>query len=263
MSKALAAANAARWLALARDDLRAIFPKAPETIIAAFYEKQDLLAASGINHSRNRLAYFFANIHHETAGFTIKNLTENIKYTHKRMAEVWPNRFASEAAVKAKYGTATGWQNNAFDDIYGNRMGNRPGTRDGSTFIGRGGPQITGRDGYNEISKRIGWDLVAAPELATYHDLQPDICAAFWDWKGMNRFADAGNFIGCVKAWNGGTNGLADRQKQLARITAILNNVGWADAPPDPLPTPPQPNERPSFWAAFFMSVVNFFRRNA
>jgi putative chitinase len=47
-----------------------------------------------------------------------------------------------------------GWQQRAFDDIYGKRMGNRPGTRDGSRFIGRGGPQVTGRDGYAEVGKR-------------------------------------------------------------------------------------------------------------
>jgi putative chitinase len=106
------------------------------------------------------LAYFFANIHHETAGFTIRDLTENINYTAARMAQVWPNRFKSAAVVRAKYGADEQWQRKAFDDIYGNRMGNRPDTSDGSRYIGRGGPQVTGRDGYAEIGKRIGFDLV-------------------------------------------------------------------------------------------------------
>lgn len=254
--------------------LRAIFPKAPETILAAFVERQGVLSAVGVNQTRQRLAYLFANVHHETAGFTIKNLAENINYTAARMAAVWPNRFKSAAAVRAKYGTADGWQRKAFDDIYGNRMGNRPGTSDGSTYIGRGGPQITGRDGYEQIGKRIGWNLVDAPALASNHELQPDICAAFWDWKGLNRYADAGNFIGCVKAWNGGTNGLADRQAQLARILPILQKAEWGEVPdvpvkppPEPIPDPvpddpaPQPLPQPSFWTAFFMALVNFFRR--
>lgn len=256
--------------------LRAIFPKAPETILAAFVERQGVLTAAGINQTRQRLAYLFANVHHETAGFTIKGLTENINYTAERMAQVWPNRFKSAAAVRAKYGTADGWQRKAFDDIYGNRMGNRPGTSDGSLYIGRGGPQITGRDGYEQIGKRIGWDLVNAPTLASNHDLQPDICAAFWDWKNLNKFADAGNFIGCVKAWNGGTNGLADRQAQLARILPILQKAEWggvAEATKPATQKPPDINDlkpdkqqspatsQPSFWAAFFMAVVGFFRR--
>lgn len=246
--------------------LRAIFPKAPDTIIDAFVEKQGVLSAVGVNQTRQRLAYFFANIHHETAGFTIKLLTENINYTAARMAAVWPNRFKSAAAVLAKYGTATGWQKRAFDDIYGSRMGNRPGTHDGSLYIGRGGPQVTGRDGYAEIGKRIGADLVSAPDLACNHNLQPEICAAFWDWKGLNKYADAGNFIGCVKLWNGGTNGLADRQSQLARITKILQGAGIgavevatiSHPPPKPIT---QLSAKPSTWAAFFTALANAFKK--
>ena len=252
-----------RWLELARADLRAIFPKAPETIISAFVDKQGLLTASGVNQSRARLAYFFANIHHETAGFTIKDLTENISYTAVRMAQVWPNRFSSAAAVQNKYGTAPGWQLKAFNEIYGSRMGNRPGTSDGSTFIGRGGPQITGRDGYAEVGKRIGVNLVADPLLATRADLQPDICAAFWSWKNLNANADAGDFVGCVKLWNGCTNGLADRQAQLVRISAILKGAPLsaspaADPPPDPAPLQPEPQS--SLWAALFIAVASVFR---
>ncbi|MCO5129733.1 MAG: glycosyl hydrolase [Xanthobacteraceae bacterium] len=256
--------------------MRAVFPSAPDTILGAFVEKQGVLTAVGLNGSRQRLAYCFANLHAETGGFTIRNLTENINYTADRMAAVWPNRFANAAAVRGKYGNAPGWQLKAFDDIYGNRMGNRPGTSDGSRYIGRGGPQVTGRDGYAEIGKRIGVDLVSAPDLACNHALQPDIAAAFWDWKAMNKYADAGNFVGCVKAWNGGTNGLSERQAQLARITKVLQGAEFgavADAPfkqnnapaattgpPEPIPAPtPQANNEPSKWAAFFSAIAKLF----
>lgn len=247
--------------------MRAVFPSAPDTIINAFIERQGVLSAVGLDGTRRRLAYCFANLHAETGGFTIKNLTENISYTAARMAQVWPNRFASAAVVQAKYGTAPGWQTKAFDDIYGNRMGNRVGTSDGSRYIGRGGPQITGRDGYAEIGRRIGVDLVNNPELAVSSALQPDIAAAFWDWKGMNRFADAGDFIGCVKAWNGGTNGLAERQAQLARMLPILQMAEWSEViagPPKPPPDPisiSTPALQPSAWAAFFMAIAKLFVR--
>lgn len=252
---------------LLQTTMRGIFPGAPETIISAFVEKQGVLSAVGLNQSRQRLAYCFANLHAETAGFTIRNLTENIGYTAARMAQVWPNRFASAAAVQAKYGTAPGWQLKAFDDIYGNRMGNRAGTSDGSRYIGRGGPQITGRDGYAEIGNRIGVDLVNDPELAVSPALQPDIAAAFWDWKGMNRFADAGDFLGCVKAWNGGTNGLAERQAQLARILPILQKAEWGGVTAAPVKAPPDPAanstivSQPPAWAAFFVAIAKLFGR--
>lgn len=252
---------------LSQATMRAVFPSAPDTIINAFVEKQGVLSTIGLIKTRQRLVYCFANLHAETGGFTIRNLTENINYTATRMAEVWPNRFASAAVVQAKYGTAPGWQTRAFDDIYGNRMGNRAGTSDGSCYIGRGGPQITGRDGYAEIGKRIGIYLVGNPELAVSPALQPDIAAAFWDWKGMNRFADAGDFLGCVKAWNGGTNGLAERRAQLARMLPILQKAEWGEViavpakpPPDPVSTS-TPALQPSAWAAFFMAIAKLFGR--
>jgi putative chitinase len=209
-------------LRVGADDWERIWPNAPSDVIAAFAAKGDVLAKAGVLDSRTRLAYFCANVEHECGGFTIRNLTENINYTPARMAAVWPNRFASASAVIRKYGAGAGWQLRAFDDIYGNRMGNRPGTHDGSTFIGRGGPQVTGRDGYREVGNRAGRDLVANPIDACRHDLQPEVCAAFWSWKGLNRFADAGDFVGGVKVWNGGTNGLADRRAQMAGNQPII-----------------------------------------
>ncbi len=215
-------------LVIRKKDWRRIFTKAPDSIIDAFARNPTLLDDAGITATRTRLAYALANLEHECAGFTIKNLTENINYSPNRMAEVWPKRFASAADVIAKYGRGRGWRKRAFDDIYGNRMGNRPGTSDGSKFIGRGGPQITGRSGYKAVGKRAKIDLVTNPELATLPENQPAILAAFWNWKKLERYADKGQFIKCVRAWNGGTNGLADRKKQLAGndpIIARLENV--------------------------------------
>lgn len=223
--------------------VRAIFPRAPQAVVDAFVAKQDVLTKAGINATRTRLAYFFANIEHECGGFTIPNLTESLAYTAARMAQVWPNRFKSAAAVQAKFGAGKGWQLKAFDDIYGNRMGNRLGTSDGSTYIGRGGPQWTGRDGYAALERLTGLPAVMNPQIASKLDMQPEICAAFWTWKNLNRFADANDFLGCVKAWNGGTNGLADRKqlmagndpilKKLETVTAVSAAVPEAKAPVD------------------------------
>jgi predicted chitinase len=226
---------------LTAESLRAIFPRAPQAVINAFVAKQDLLTRAGINANRARMAYFFANIEHECGGFTIPNLTENINYTASRMAQVWPNRFHGADAVQAKYGTSPGWQKKAFDDIYGSRMGNRPGTSDGSTYIGRGGPQWTGRDGYAALERLTGIPAVSNPSMASQFEMQPEVCTAFWRWKDMNRFADAGNFVGCVKAWNGGTNGMADRQHLMAGNDPIIKRLETVDtiAPsiPDSKPT--------------------------
>lgn len=210
---------------LTDSDWRAIFPKAPDDIIAAFTAGSATLYNAGITKSRTRLAYALANVEHECAGFTVPKLTENINYTAKRMAEVWSNRFPSTEFVKQRFGTSPGWQKKAFDDIYGGRMGNRPGTSDGSTYIGRGGPQITGRDGYRQVGKRCGFDFENNPELVTNPAKQPAVLAAFWSWKNLNVWADAGDFIGCVKRWNGGTNGLADRKERMVGNDPILRRL--------------------------------------
>ncbi len=214
-------------LKLSEQDWRDIFPKAPDEIIAAFRDKASALDEAGITQSRTRLAYALANVEHECGGFTIKKLTENINYSAKRMAQVWPSRFASAADVVAKYGSGPGWRKRAFDDIYGNRMGNRPGTSDGSTYIGRGGPQITGRDGYLQVGKRCKLKLADDPELATLPEHQPAILAAFWSWKKLNKHADKGNFIACVRAWNGGLVGFADRKALLKGNDPIIQRLTY------------------------------------
>jgi predicted chitinase len=227
---------------LTKESLRAIFPKAPQAVIDAFVAKQNLLTKAGINATRARMAYFFANIEHECGGFTIPNLTENINYTAARMAQVWPNRFSSAGEVQARFGTSPGWQTKAFNEIYGNRMGNRPGTNDGSRFIGRGGPQWTGRDGYTALQKLTGIPAVENPETVSSFEMQPEVCVAFWRWKNLNRFADAGDFTGCVKAWNGGRNGMADRLARMAGNDPIIKRLEIVNelSPSIPEPTKPQ-----------------------
>lgn len=252
-------------LEVSRNDWRLIYPNAPGDILDAFAMKADVLRRAGILESRTRLSYFCANVEHECGGFTIRNLTENVMYTAARMAQVWPNRFASASAVVARYGSGPNWQLRAFDEIYGNRMGNRMGTHDGSTFIGRGGPQATGRDGYREVGARAGRDFESDYQAVSSHDLQPEVCAAFWTWKGMNRFADAGDFLGCVKSWNGGTNGLADRKALMAGndpVVVKIQNVANAAQVIDAIDAPSiVPTVQPVHDARWVQSALNRLQR--
>lgn len=83
---------------------------------------------------------------------------------------------------------------------------------DGKRFMGRGLIQITGRKNYVLCGFGLHLDLIASPELLE----QPNHAAAsagwFWHVNSLNRFADAGNFVGLTRAINGGTNGIADRR---------------------------------------------------
>lgn len=253
-------------LLLTADAVRRILPEAPQGIIDAFasVEGQRRLQSAGITANAQRLAVAFAHCHHETGGFTIRNLTENINYSADRMAVVWPNRFPSAAAVRGKYGTAPGWQKRAFDDIYGNRMGNRPRTSDGSAFIGRGAPQITGRNGYAAVGARCGLPLEAQPELACLPQNQPAILAAFWMWKGLGPLADAGGIDATVRPWNGGANGLADRKAQYARILPIVQTLAvvpdLSSAPSVTAPKPPPPTDHTLSGPSLLDLIINFIR---
>jgi predicted chitinase len=209
--------------------LRQIFPKAPTTVIEAFVAKQSVLTKAGVNHTRTRLAYFFANIEHECGGFGLSGLTENTNYSPERAAEVFPTRAGrSGAEVAARFGRPMN-KRKFFNVVYGTRMGNRPGTDDGWNFIGRGGPQWTGRDGYEECRKRTGIPVVDHPEMIARLELQPEVCVAFWDWKKLNAKADLGDFRGARKLWNGGTNGIADVEAKLAGNDPILKTLKTVD----------------------------------
>ncbi|MGO4416784.1 glycoside hydrolase family 19 protein [Cupriavidus sp. KB_39] len=93
---------------------------------------------------------------------------------------------------------------------------------DGKRFIGRGLIQITGRKNYLLCGLGLHLDLLAMPALLE----QPIAAAAsagwYWQAHNLNRFADAGDFVGLTRAINGGTNGLADRQQFWARAKTAL-----------------------------------------
>lgn len=214
------------YIVLTHEALRQIFPKAPAAVIEAFVAKQSVLDRAGVNHTRKRLTYAFANVEHECSGYT--RLRENINYTPERAAQIWPSRFKSADDCLAKVGSFRGdpeFKIKLIDQVYGGRMGNRPGTHDGSLYIGRGGPQLTGRDCYAAVGKAAGFDLVCSPQLAERAEYQPGCLAGFIDWKGLNAKADVGDFKGYVKLWNGGQIGMADRLHMMAGNDPLINRL--------------------------------------
>lgn len=103
------------------------------------------------------------------------------------------------------------------------RLGNTPqADGDGQKYKGRGLIQITGRANYDAYKKYCGFDVVTKPQLLA----QPvgAIRSAMWFWKskGLNELADRDEFTVITKRINGGTNGIEDRRKYLARAKKIL-----------------------------------------
>jgi putative chitinase len=173
--------------------------------------------------SKRVVAHAMAQFSHECGAGT--GLTENINYTAKRACQVWPSRFKTEASCYSKAGSFAGDRDfcaKLINHVYGGRNGNRPGTEDGSLFIGRGLSHVTGRGNYEALGKKTGLDLVNDPRLVNdpAHALECGV-ASFVLCKCFDP-AQADDVTAVTRRLNGGLTGLDERKRWLARWKAVL-----------------------------------------
>lgn len=202
-------------ITFSRAQLLQLAPSARAAYADAF-ERQDVLEVSGLLERPRRLAYFLAQVCHETAGLTI--LVERLNYsTPERLMAVWPKRFPTAAAARPFVGKPEA----LAELVYGGRMGNlEPG--DGWRYVGRGLLQLTGRANYERVGRAIGRDLVAHPYFAASAEHALAIAVEVWRAAGCMAHADADDLVKVTRAINGGTNGLADRRAWLTKAKALL-----------------------------------------
>lgn len=162
--------------------LGATIDRAQELALSAYVN----FPAYGIMDNEKRLAHFMAQLCHESGGF----------------------RYMEELASGAAYeGRAD--------------LGNtQPG--DGKRFKGRGPLQITGRLNYRNYGRIIGIDLERHPEVAALPSIGLHVALEYWQKNNLNALADTDDVLRITKRINGGTNGLADRKKHLAKIRGWL-----------------------------------------
>ena len=82
---------------------------------------------------------------------------------------------------------------------------------DGVRFKGRGLLQVTGRANYAACGVALGLDLLASPQLLEQTVFACRSAGWFWQSRGLNRLADAGDQERVTRRINGGVNGLAER----------------------------------------------------
>jgi putative chitinase len=87
------------------------------------------------------------------------------------------------------------------------RLGNSE-AGDGLRFKGRGPIQLTGRSNYSRFGGLLGLDLIGSPTQAAAPEVAFRIAALFWKNRGLNEFAEAGDFREVTRRINGGFNGL-------------------------------------------------------
>lgn len=213
------------------DVVRKVAPLARVDYLTAIERGDGLFRQHGIT-TPLRLAHFLAQILHETGGLTITE--ESLNYaTAARIAAVWPTRFTVATAAPFIHNARA-----LAIKVYGDRLGNRPGTDDGWTYRGRGLMQTTGREGYARMGRLCGVDFEARPELvvSAEHALKPAL--AEWTAGNLNAAADRDDLHAITRRINGGTIGLDSRAAWLAKLKPLIASVDLVDRPA-PIPPPP------------------------
>lgn len=213
---------------ITRPFLYAIAPTAKAEIVDAIVAHQSLLTLNGIANADD-VAYFFAQCATETQGFT--RLEENLLYTStKRLRQVWPSRFKSDAAAAPYVRNPKALANL----VYGGRLGNRPGTDDGWDYRGSGCKQTTGRFNFEVVQKETDIPCVRDPALLRMFPGALSSACVYWRVHNLSRFVKTGDVRGLTKAIQGGTGGLSDRQTYTARAVAWVRNNAAGIAVPKP-----------------------------
>lgn len=171
----------------------------------------------GMNNA-DILHEFIANVAHESGGFRIKQ--ENMNYSATRLRQVWPTRFNAKTAPLYAHKPRE-----LANLVYGSRMGNKPGTDDGYNFRGGGFMQLTGRDMYEKYQRHTGFDKLETLADAVRTDDYYAMDSAMWLFaveKKLIPLAEADQFTRIVKAINGGTIGIHEREYYYERAKRFI-----------------------------------------
>lgn len=168
--------------------------------------------------NKDEFEEFLANVAQESMEFGHKQ--ENMNYRASTMMKVWPRRFPDFTSC---YGLA-GVPRALANRVYGDRMGNRPGTDDGWNFRGGGFIGLTGREVYTKYAEFIGVTPEKAAELVRTTD-EYAMDSAFWFFyvlKNLEGKAVQDDFVGIVKSINGGLIGLDVRKRYYELVKLVL-----------------------------------------
>jgi putative chitinase len=197
------------------DQLKQIIPKNPYVEHWHRALKQ-LLPEYEIN-TPQRMAAFLAQCAHESGGFTA--IKENLNYRAVTLRKIFPKYFPTDEMAQQFANKPEKIANR----VYGNRMGNGDeASGDGYRYCGRGLIQLTGKDNYFWFAASIDLTPEQASEyMETFEGAAQSACW-FWETNNLNTWADKGDILTLTKRINGGTIGLADRQKHYEHALHIF-----------------------------------------
>jgi len=188
----------------------------PQAVIDAI---PDTAAKFGIT-TPLRLAHFLAQCGHESGGF--RAVQENLNYGAKGLLGIFSKYFKTIAQATAYERKPEKIANL----VYANRMGNgNEASGEGWKYRGRGYIQLTGKENYKAFDATVPEDITSNPDLvATKYALAS--AGFFFKKNNLWSICDKGSSPDVVtlvtKRVNGGTIGLADRQKHFKEYYNLL-----------------------------------------
>ena len=187
----------------------------------------------GIN-TNLRLAHFLAQAREEI-GEEFKPISENLNYSNTALKNLF-KVFKDKPELADKYGRNTQPANQEMiaNIAYANRLGNgNIESGNGWRYRGAGVLQITGKDNYAEVQRRIdkyapksNINIVIHPK--DIHTLEGAILAGlgFWIWKDLYALADMGtsevNVDNITKKINLHTDSYLDRRQHFNKIKHLI-----------------------------------------
>ena len=164
-----------------------------------------------------RMAAFLAQCAHESGGF--RAIKENLNYRAVTLRKIFPKYFPTDE-MAAQFANKP---EKIANLVYANRMGNgSPESGDGYRYCGRGLIQLTGKDNYFWFASSLEISPEEASEyMETFEGAAQSACW-FWETNKLNQWADADDILTLTKRINGGTIGLADRQKHYEHAKHVL-----------------------------------------
>lgn len=183
--------------------------KIPGLRAAMIAQAPALFGKYGI-HSLMAVANMMGEFTEECGGGT--EVEENLNYRAAQLHSQWPSHFTMEQALAMQHQPRL-----IANQAYNGRMGNRPGTDDGWNYKGRDPAQTTGRDAYDRLSKLMGVDFVAHPELV--NDPRYFFEVGVVDFVVICKclpFAERDQEVNETRSLNGGLIGLQQREASIA-----------------------------------------------
>jgi len=218
-----------------RSQLLEFTPKANPALIDAVVKNWHVAEKAGVKTPK-RIRQFLSNIAVETAGLT--RVVENLNYTSAaRLCQIWPRRFKTEKSARP-------YVNNPKKlaiKVYGGRLGNNPApSTDGWDYRGGGMLQTTGRANYAALGFDKNPEKLREPKTAFITAVQE------WSKRGCNQLADKQATVAIRKAIQGGSGGLSEVRRYLAKAEKIWPDTRFTEAitrEPNPKPTSVQIEE--------------------